>query len=140
MEPTEAELDQELDEIIEELRTQGMTDDDIVEFFAEMKNEAEEASTKTDGDEESEEDETEIKPEPINLMEVADAVINQQPARVAEIFDAAMKAKLEPMVDDYKQYLAATLFDPPEENEEDEESEDENEGENEEVPNQDSVQ
>jgi len=117
-EVTEEQIDAELDALIAEMREDGLSDDEIVQVFETLSEENEEEA----------EDETK-KPaekvvEPINLMEVADAILNKEPAKVAEIFDLAIKQRLDGAIEEYKKNLAASLFtDPDPEEEKDDDSE-----------------
>ncbi len=115
----EAELDAELEAIIEEMRADGLSDDEIVTFFENLEESEEAANPENDSEEAPEE-----QPEQINLMEVADAVVNKEPAKIAAIFDAAIKERLSGMVDDYKKHIAQNMFADPEDEDDDEELED----------------
>src|SRR5262245_5776394 len=114
---SEEDFDKELDAVIAEMRKDGLSDEDILEVFAQLE---EEASTEEEGEEKKDE---EPKLDPIPLMEVADSIINQEPGKLTMLFDKAIKDRLALMVDDYKKHLASTMFDESEEGPEDPEDE-----------------
>ena len=111
--------DKELEEIIDTLREQGYSDEDILTFFEDIEKDFEANQANPEGDEPKKDDEPVV--EPLNLMEITDAVANKEPARVAAMFDAAIKDRLADMVDERKKLIAQSMFTDPDPEDEDEE-------------------
>jgi DNA-binding transcriptional regulator YhcF (GntR family) len=96
--------DEALETIIQKLKVEGYSDDEVVEYL----KEAYEDEQENEGE------------EPGSVVNPADAIaiaaLDQEPAKVAEYFDNAIRDRLSDMVGEYKTHIANNLFtDPPQE-------------------------
>jgi uncharacterized protein (DUF433 family) len=96
-EEIDPELDAQIDAIIEEMRADGKSDEEILAAFAEVEDEVEDEAV-TEG----------------MINSIVEAVNNEKPADLADMFDAAIKAELSGIIEDRKLALAASMFVPAE--------------------------
>ena len=124
---------EQMDSTIEAMKAEGLSDDEIAKVFTELEDEALETiiqKLKVEGYSDDEvveylkeayEDEQENEgEEPESVVNPADAIaiaaLDQEPAKVAEYFDNAIRDRLSDMVGEYKTHIANNLFtDPPQE-------------------------